>query len=82
MNINVKLFAAARDALGSDSVSICLDMATPTVADLRNALTNRHPQMANIVAHSMFAINEEYTSDETQIPATATVVCIPPVSGG
>lgn len=82
MNITVKLFAAARDALGADTVDIPLDVATPTVADLRKALSQNHPQLANIVAHSMFAIDEEYTTDESRIPETATVVCIPPVSGG
>ena len=30
----------------------------------------------------MFAIDEEYTSDDSPISDAATVVCIPPVSGG
>ena len=81
MNVKVKLFAAAREAAGHDTIVVQLgDM--PTVAELRNAVAQQYPQLRDLVSHSMFAIDTEYSGDEQQIPMGATVVCIPPVSGG
>lgn len=82
MHITVKLFAAARDAVGRDTVDVFVAATPPTIGRLRKALSTNHPELAAIVSHAMFAIDEEYRCDETEIPASATVVCIPPVSGG
>lgn len=82
MNITVRLFAAARDAVGRDTVEVSIDATPPTIGRLRETLSKDHPELAEIVTHSMFAIDEEYRSDEAEIPADGTVVCIPPVSGG
>lgn len=82
MNITVKLFAAARDALGRDTIEVSIDETQPTIASLRKALSHSHPELTTIVAHSLFAIDEEYRSDATEIPPRASVACIPPVSGG
>ncbi len=80
--VTVKLFAAARDAVGDDCVHVQLAKGAMTVGDLRRALVESHPQLVAIVAHSMFAVDEEYRTDSDQVPASATVACIPPVSGG
>jgi molybdopterin converting factor subunit 1 len=81
MRVQVKLFAAAREAAGSDS--ILLDVADQaTIADLRRALVDRLPKVREILARSMFAINCEFAGDETTVSAKAEVACIPPVSGG
>ena len=82
MNVTVKLFAAARDVLGRETVDVSVDATRPTIGRLREALSQDHPELAAIVNHSMFAIDEEYRVEEAEIPAGATVVCIPPVSGG
>jgi molybdopterin converting factor small subunit len=81
VNIRVKLFAAAREAAGKETIAVQLDDA-PTVAELRSALMKQYPQLRDIVSHSMFAIDTEYSCDDREIPIGATVVCIPPVSGG
>ncbi len=81
MNVTVKLFAAARDTAGKETVAVELD-GKPTVAQLRGALAKQFPELANVLAHSMFAIETEFSSDDREIPAGATVACIPPVSGG
>ena len=81
MRVQVKLFAAAREAAGNDSIQ--LDLADhATIADLRRALIERLPKVREILARSMFAINCEFASDESLLPANAEVACIPPVSGG
>ena len=81
MNVKVKLFAAAREAAGQETIAVQLDDA-PTVAKLRSAVAKQYPQLSDIVSHSMFAIDTEYSGDDKEIPIGATIVCIPPVSGG
>jgi len=81
MNVHLKLFAAARDLAGRETIELSLP-AGATVAGLRRELASRVPELAALVPHVMFAINQEYAADATTIPADAEVACIPPVSGG
>jgi molybdopterin converting factor subunit 1 len=81
MRCNVKLFAAARDAAEGQSIEIELTSGA-NVADLRRALMERLPKVRDLLARSMFAINCDYARDESKIPESAEVACIPPVSGG
>ena len=81
MNVQIKLFAAARDLAGRDAIELSLP-AGATVAVLRRELVARVPELAGLAPHVMFAINQEYAADATTIPADAEVACIPPVSGG
>ena len=81
MMVTVRLFAAAREALRQSELQIEMQ-ATATVGELRRALRREYPLLTEILAHSKFAINEDYANDQQQIPAEATVACIPPVSGG
>jgi len=53
-----------------------------TVSDLRIAIGAQFPELQQVVRHSMFAIDADYTDDTTPIPDPADVACIPPVSGG
>jgi molybdopterin converting factor subunit 1 len=77
--MTVLLFARARDLLGIDRVEI--DEAA-TVGDLRRLLTQQYPKLAGLAAISAFAVNNEFASDTTPIPAGAEVALLPPVSGG
>jgi molybdopterin converting factor subunit 1 len=81
MKINVKLFAAARELAGSDSVEIDLP-AGATIASLREELMERLPRAGEILSRSLFAIDCEYAADDTTVQQHAEVACIPPVSGG
>ena len=81
MNVNVKLYAAAREAVGQDTITVQLGDA-PTIGELRSAVMKQYPKLRDVVSHSMFAIDTDYSSDDREIPVGATVVCIPPVSGG
>ncbi len=53
-----------------------------TVAALRRELISRVPELAPLAPHVMFAVNQQYSNDDTVIPKEAEVACIPPVSGG
>jgi molybdopterin converting factor small subunit len=81
MKATVRVFALARQLAGHDSVTVDLPPGA-TVADLRRAMADQHPALADLVDHALFAINAQYASDATPIPAAADLACIPPVSGG
>lgn len=81
MQVRVKLFAAARQFAGSESVEVTLPEQA-TVADLRLALEQQVPALAGLLKHALFAVNTEYVSSQSLIPPDAEIACIPPVSGG
>lgn len=81
MNASVRVFALARQLTGQESLAVDLPPGA-TVADLRRAMAEQHPALADLVAHALFAVNAQYAADATPIPADADLACIPPVSGG
>lgn len=81
MNVEVQLFAVARQLAGVDTVQLELpDEAT--IADLRRRLADRCPLLAEIIPHAKFAVDDEYADDQTRLETDSRVACIPPVSGG
>ncbi len=81
MNTIVLLFAGARELVDRSETSLELPEGA-TVAQLRKALQEKHPQLQPLLAHALFAIDNEYASDDSRLPEGAEVACIPPVSGG
>jgi molybdopterin converting factor subunit 1 len=81
MQVTVRLFAVARQRAGRDSVAVELP-AGATARQLREALAAQCPPLADLLKHSRLAVNSDYASDSTAIPAGAEIALIPPVSGG
>lgn len=81
MNVEVKLFAVARQLVGCDTATIDLP-AKSTVADLRAALARAYPALSSTLASVVFAVNAEYADDQTCLTENDEIACIPPVSGG
>lgn len=81
MNLQVKLFAAARDAVGRATVEITLP-AEATVADLRVRLAADLPPLKSLQQSLLVAVNNSFAVDEQQLHETDEVACFPPVSGG
>ena len=81
LNIQVQLFAVARQLAGRETIAVSL-AAPATVGQLRQALGEQFPALAPVLPHVMFAVNAEYADDQAVIPPGAQVACIPPVSGG
>ena len=81
MIIEVKVFAVAKQLVGAEVVKIELPSQS-TVGQLRQALADQYPELGETLRHVVFAVNQEYASNETSIPLHAEVACIPPVSGG
>ena len=81
MRVTVKMFAAAREAVGASEVTVeVADGAT--IADLRRAMIGEYPKLELLVDRAMFAINARYASNGDLLSAGSEIACIPPVSGG
>jgi len=81
MKVKVLFFARARDLAGQAALEVDLP-AGGTVADLRRHLAERLPALAPLLAHSRFAIAQEFAADHEKLLAHAEVALLPPVSGG
>jgi molybdopterin converting factor subunit 1 len=81
MNVAVRLFARARDLVGTDRIAVELPAAA-TVADLRTALAAQHAPLRPLSRNLLMAVGTDYVSDQTVLPADCEVACFPPVSGG
>jgi len=81
MNVRVRLFAVAKQAAGRDVVEVELPPGA-AIGQLRSRLAEEIPELAELFARAMFAIDAEYATDAEEIPPDAEVACIPPVSGG
>ena len=81
MKVRVKLFAIARERMGCDCLEIELP-ADASVGQLRGALIEQLPPLADVIPHVRFAVNSEYATDAAVIPVAAEIAIIPPVSGG
>ena len=81
MKVQVRLFAAAKQAAGRDRLGVELPEAA-TIGQLRSQLAAEFPRLRGLLPRVTFAIDAEYAGDATEIPPNADVACIPPVSGG
>lgn len=81
MQIEVRLFAVARQQIGCESLSLELP-GDATIGQLRQRLIDRYPSLAGVATRSMFAIAENYCKDDHPLKDGDLVAWIPPVSGG
>ncbi len=81
MNVSIKLFAAARQLAGCETLSFDCPQGT-SVADARELMLQQCPQLRPLVQHMRFALNSQYVDDDATISDTDEIACIPPVSGG
>lgn len=81
MNVTVKLFAQARDLAGTSQANLSLN-EEQSVKEMLASLIDKYPALSQIQGNLLVAVNNEYVSSESLIPANAEIVCFPPVSGG
>ena len=81
MKVQVRLFAAARQRLGRDTIEVLLPPGA-TLAELRRAIVQSQPELSDLIPRALFAIDAEYASDAAPLSESAEIACIPPVSGG
>jgi molybdopterin converting factor subunit 1 len=81
MKVTIKLFAAAKQIAGTDSIELSCS-ENSTVSDLKGKLVEQLPDLESIVSHARFAINADFATDDTLVQENSEIACIPPVSGG
>lgn len=80
--IKVLFFAALREQLGSDQITIPVEKPA-TVADVINALLAMNPQWQTAFSQSMlYAVNQNMVSKEHPVNCGDEVAFFPPVTGG
>ena len=77
----VLLFASLRERAGSPSIEVSLPEGS-SVADLRRAITAAAPNLAEGLASSRIAIDQEFREDSDTVSGDGEIAVIPPVSGG
>ena len=81
MQVEVLLFAALREALGSERVTVELKPGA-TGSDLRAGLIQSHPHWRTLFEASRLAQGVEFVDDDRPLLEGEEVALIPPVSGG
>lgn len=81
MRIEVRLFAAAAQAVQARSVIIEVEPPA-TLADLVDKLAESYPQLQPLLGISRWAIDCDFVPLETTIGEQKEIAMIPPVSGG
>ncbi len=81
MKIEVKLFAAARQAVDQELLEIELGDGA-TITDLKNELVKQFPQFESMRDHLLVAVDAEYAKEDQVLMPGQEIALIPPVSGG
>lgn len=80
MHLSIRLFAAARDALGTSSLIVELPTGS-TVGHLIRELRSCYPALASF-PEMLISVNYEYANEDRPLEQDDEVALIPPVSGG
>jgi molybdopterin converting factor subunit 1 len=81
MKITVRLFAILRERVGISEITLDLPPGS-SVANVRDALIEKHPALSSLLARVAYAVNRNYAPIETVLRDGDEVALIPPVSGG
>lgn len=79
--VRVLLFSQLKDRLGRPELSVALP-SVATGRDLADALGQKDPAVAPLLAVSRLAVGQEYVSWDHPLREGDEVAVIPPVSGG
>ncbi len=79
--VRLLFFATLKDQAGVAHADLELP-ENATVADLKAQVAQSYPGTAQMLAHSLIAVNHSYAFDQDPIPDNAEVALFPPVSGG
>lgn len=81
MKVDVRYFAAAREAAGRDAEAVVLEDGA-TVATLRTLLLERHARLRTLGDGLRLAVGERFADGGRALREGDVVALIPPVSGG
>jgi len=81
ISINIKLFAIYRERIGQSH----LKLSIPDNSSLDSAIESMldtFPSLGPLVTNTVFAVNQEYSGENSVLKSGDELVLIPPVSGG
>ena len=81
IQVKVKFFAAPKEAMGTDEVSLDVPAGT-TVKDLIDLLRELYPVLETYTCFLSVAVNRAYVGRRTELHNGDEVACLPPVGGG
>jgi MoaE-MoaD fusion protein len=81
IEIRVLFFGAARDVVEQNLLSLSLD-GTPTVSQAYQQLIKQFPGLERFGRSLLFAVNQEYATQDTDLKHNDELAIFPPVSGG
>ncbi|MCL5428487.1 MAG: molybdopterin converting factor subunit 1 [Chloroflexi bacterium] len=79
--VKILFFATLKDRAGTAKADLEIPDSI-TVAELKELLFQRFPDLPKSKANLLVAVNKEYAFDQEQIPQGAEIALFPPVSGG
>lgn len=79
--VKVLFFATLKDKARTRQADFDPPEGT-TIAQLKNMVAERYPEMDGMLGHCLASINHNYQTDDGVIPKDAEVAFFPPVSGG
>ncbi len=82
MIVTVRLFGPFKAALERGNLTVRLDTAAPTIAELRTQIATAEPRLARWLPASRFAVNHEFAAEGLRLRAGDEVALIGLVSGG
>ncbi|MEM0128721.1 MAG: MoaD/ThiS family protein [Thermoplasmata archaeon] len=81
--LRVRLFAQAREAAGSPTISWTVPTEGETAAAVLEAIAALHPRLRRVVAHSRILVNGQYADPaRTTVRPGDELAIHPPYSGG
>ncbi|MGQ9492218.1 MAG: molybdopterin converting factor subunit 1 [Anaerolineae bacterium] len=81
MKVQVKFFAAMREAMGRTEVELDLPSGA-TVQQLVNVIAERYPLLNSYLDVMLIAVNRKYAHPHTELHPGDEVAFVPPVGGG
>ena len=81
MKVQVRLFAALREAVGSTHIPQELPPGAK-VQDLMDLLARQYPALRSQISFVRAAVNRQYASLQTELRDGDEVALVPPVGGG
>ena len=81
IRVKVKFFAAPREAMGADEISLHVPAGT-RVKDLIDMLPEMYPVLERYTRFLSVAVNRAYVGRQTELNDGDEVACLPPVGGG
>ncbi len=80
MKLKILFFGITTDLVGASNLDLEISEAS-TVADFKNLLKKKYPQLENMDSYAI-AVNESYATSDLILHRNDIVAIIPPVSGG